>query len=134
VGRYEVIVLDTHVWFWWQSKPEKLSRKAVRAIDRSSRIGVPAICIWEVAIKAELGKLRFDRPYDVWIDEALTEDARVELLPILPRIAIAAARLSWAHDDPADRFIVATAQAHDAPLLTADARIHDAGLVRCVWD
>ncbi len=34
---------------------------------------VPAICVQEVAMKAEPGKLRFNRPCDVWIDEALTE-------------------------------------------------------------
>jgi antitoxin (DNA-binding transcriptional repressor) of toxin-antitoxin stability system len=31
-------------------------------------------------------------------------------------------------------FIVATARAHDAILVTADDRIPESGLVRCVWD
>lgn len=129
-----MIVLDTHAWVWWLTKPEKLGGKASRAIGKASRIGLPAICAWEVAMKAEAGKLRFDRPYDVWIDAALTEDPRVELLHLLPRIAVGAARLSWDHGDRADRFIVATARAHDAALVTADERIRDSRLVRCVWD
>ena len=129
-----MIVLDTHVWVWWLAKPDKIPRKCARAIEKASRIGIPAICPWEVAMKAEGGRLKFDRPYDIWIEEALTLDPRVELLPILPRIAIEAVRLSWNHADPADRFIVATARAHDAPLATSDSRIHDAKLVRCVWN
>ncbi len=129
-----MIVVDTHAWVWWLTKPAKLGKKAARALDKADRIGVPAICVWEIAAKAELGKLRFDRPHDVWIEQALTADARVELLHLLPTIAIDAARLSWAHRDPADRFIVATARAHDALLVTADERVRDSGLVRCVWD
>jgi hypothetical protein len=45
---------------WWLTKPEKLGRKAARAFDKADRIGVPAICIWEVATKAHLSKLKFD--------------------------------------------------------------------------
>jgi PIN domain nuclease of toxin-antitoxin system len=116
------------------SKPNKLGKKAARAIEKAERVGVAAISVWEVAIKAQTGKLKFDRPYDVWIDEALVEDARVELLPLLPRISIDAVRLSWKHDDPADRFIVATTRVHDALLVTADDRIRESGLVRCAWD
>jgi len=129
-----VIVVDTHVWVWWLTKPEKLARKAARTIDKADRVGVCAISVWEVAMKAEMGKFRFGRPYDVWLEEALSDDPRIELLPPLPRIAVDAVQLSWSHGDPADRFIVATARIHEAVLVTADEKMHDAKLVRCVWD
>ena len=129
-----MIVLDTHAWVWWLAKPKKLGKKGARAIDKANRIGISAISIWEVAAKVAMGKLRFDRPCDVWIDEALIDDARIELLHLLPRISIDAVRLSWPHQDPADRFIVATARAHDAILITADQQMHDSGLVSCVWE
>jgi PIN domain nuclease of toxin-antitoxin system len=129
-----VIVVDTHAWVWWLTKPDKVGRKAARAIEKADRIGVPAICVWEVATKAQMGRLKFDRPYDVWIDEALTEDSRIELLHLLPRISIDAVRLSWGHRDPADRMIVATARAHDAALVTADQQMRESGLVRCIWE
>ena len=129
-----MIVLDTHAWVWWLTRPEKLGKRAARAIEKARRIGVPAICAWEVAIKSEQGKLRFDRPYDVWIDDALREDRRVELLPLLPNVAVRSARLSWEHADPADRLIVATASLLAAHLITADERIHESGIVTCVWD
>jgi PIN domain nuclease of toxin-antitoxin system len=129
-----MIVIDTHVWVWWTSKPEKLPPKARRVLDKADRIGISAISVWEVAIKAQSGKLRFDRPFPVWIDEALGLDPRTELLPLLPRISVDAVQFSWRHSDPADRFIVATARAHHAPLVTADDRIRESGLVRCVWD
>jgi PIN domain nuclease of toxin-antitoxin system len=129
-----VIVLDTHAWVWWLTKPEKLGRKAARSIERADRIGLPAICIWEVAMKGRTRKLKFNRPYDIWIDEALAEDPRVELLHLLPRISLEAVSLPWNHADPADRMIVATARVHDASLVTADETIQESGLVRCVWE
>ena len=129
-----MIVLDTHVWVWSLTKPEKLPKRAARILAKADRIGVPAICVWEVAMKAEAGKLRFDRPYHAWMDMALAIDPRQEVCALSPRIAVVSAQLSWEHNDPADRLIVATARVLDAPLLTADERIHDAGLVRCVWD
>lgn len=129
-----MIVLDTHAWVWWMASRAKLGKKAARAIDRAARIGVPAISVWEVAMKAEARQLKFDRPYETWIDDALSLDPRVELLQLQPAISVGAVKLPWKHGDPADRLIVATALAYEAPLATADERIHDSALVRCVWD
>lgn len=129
-----MIVLDTHAWVWWLSKPEKIARKAERAIARADRILVPAICAWEVAMKAEARRLRFDRPYDAWIDEALAADPRIELVPLLARISVEAVRLSWDHGDPADRMIVASARVLEASLVTSDEAIRESRLVRCIWD
>jgi PIN domain nuclease of toxin-antitoxin system len=119
---------------WWHAKPDKIGKKAARAIARAPRVGVAAISIWEIAMKARAGNLRFDRPCGAWIDESLASDARIEVLHLLPRISVMAAEIGWNHADPADRMIVATALAHDAPLVTADERILESGLVRCVWD
>jgi PIN domain nuclease of toxin-antitoxin system len=129
-----VIVLDTHAWVWWLTKPEKLGKKAARAIKKAEHIFVPAICVWEVAMKALAGKLKFDRPHGLWIEQALTQDARIELLPLSPRVSITAAELDWNHRDPADRLIVSSAQGRECPLATADENITSSGLLRCVWD
>ncbi len=85
-------------------------------------------------MKAGAGKLKFDRPSSLWIDQALGADSRIELLALSPRVAIGAAELEWEHGDPADRFIVATAQLYECQLATCDTAITDSGLVRCVWD
>lgn len=129
-----MIVLDTHAWVWSLTTPAKLGKKAARAIQRAPRLGLPAICVWEIAAKAEAKKLRFDRPYAVWLDEALAQDPRLEIIALSPRISVEAVRLSWEHRDPADRFIVASARVLEAPLVSADERIRDSGLVSCVWD
>jgi PIN domain nuclease of toxin-antitoxin system len=129
-----MIVLDTHAWIWWLTAPNRVGRKAMRAIKKATRVGVSAISVWEIALKAKRGKLRFDRPYAVWLQEALVADPRIDLLPLSPQVSIASVELHWNHPDPADRIIVANAIALAAPLATADEQISDSGLVRCVWD
>jgi PIN domain nuclease of toxin-antitoxin system len=129
-----MIVLDTHAWVWWLTTPEKLGKKAARVLRKAPRVGVPAICVWEVAMKAAAGKLKFDRPSSLWIDQALSTDSRIELIALSPRVAIGAAELEWKHGDAADRFIVATAQLYECQLATCDTTIIGSGLVRCVWD
>lgn len=46
-------------------------------------------------------------------------------IPLDGEIGLAAAHLDDLHGDPADRFILATAQTNDAVLLTADRRLLD---------
>lgn len=129
-----MIVLDTHAFYWWLTAPERLGKKAARQLAKTDRIGVPAICSWEIAMKVAHGKLRLDRATDAWLEAAFAADDRLELLALTPRIAVEAAELSWSHRDPADRFIVATARVLDAPLATADDAIRESKLVRCCWD
>ena len=128
-----MIILDTHVWIWWLCKPTNLPKKAARRIEKADRVGIPAISVWEVAMKAQAGKLKFDRPYELWLEEALVQDSRTELLPLSPRVSVEAVKLAWAHRDPADRLIVATARVYAAALVTADDALSDSGLVPCVW-
>ena len=35
-----MILLDTHVWVWWVSEPDKLSARARAAIDYARAIGI----------------------------------------------------------------------------------------------
>jgi PIN domain nuclease of toxin-antitoxin system len=52
--------------------------------------------------------------------------AHAAVVPVTPEIAWLAASLSWAHHDPCDRHIVATALSLNVPLLSADAVISKA--------
>ena len=128
-----MIVLDTHVWAWWASSPERLSPGAREVIEGAAAIGVPAICLWEIAMLVAHGRLAFDRPVDVWLDQGLALP-RVRLLPLDPAVAVRVADLAEEmHGDPADRMIVATALVARAPLVTKDRRIHESGVVSAIW-
>ncbi|MBI2377938.1 MAG: type II toxin-antitoxin system VapC family toxin [Deltaproteobacteria bacterium] len=127
-----MIVLDTHALLWWIKKHKRLSKPALRLIERSSRRGVAAISLWEIARLVEQGRVRLDVEVEDWLADALSLDG-VELLPLTPAIAARSTRLGSFHGDPADRLIVATALLHDAILVTADGAIEDCGLVETVW-
>ncbi|MGI8967293.1 MAG: PIN domain-containing protein [Limisphaerales bacterium] len=50
------------------------------------------------------------------------------ILPLDLEVCIAAAKLPPIHDDPFDRFIIATAKLNDLSVVTADERFAEYGL------
>ena len=129
------LVLDTHAWVWWVSKPEKLSRKQRSAIDRTRKRGgdtllLSVISAWEVALLVQGGRLRLPVQLEAWLDDA-TSIPGLEIAPLSVPIIAGAARLTGLRD-PADMLIVATALHHGAPLVTNDERIGDSGVVRAI--
>ena len=121
-----MIVLDTHVLIWAVDGERRLgahARAAITAAEQADEIGVSAITPWEIALLAESGRLRLAREVGAWIAAALALPG-IRLIPIEPAIVGDSVRLPGTfHADPADRFIVATARQHGAPLLTADYAI-----------
>jgi PIN domain nuclease of toxin-antitoxin system len=127
-----LIVLDTHVWVWWNSSPEKLSTRARQLIRDAEEVGVSAISPWEVSMLVAKGRLRLDRDVLVWVEEALKE-VGISLLAISPRIAVTAGSLEGLHGDPADRLIVATAMETSSVLVSKDSGIRSFAGVNAVW-
>ena len=128
------LVLDTHAWVWWLTRPERLSKRQRRAIDRSiasrSALLLSVISCWEVALLSEHGRFRFTTPTATWLQQAAAVPG-LEVVPLSLSLICTAARLS-ALRDPADMLIVATAQHHGAALVTSDARIAATDLVTIV--
>lgn len=131
-----MIVLDTHTLVWWIAADARLSRKAANAIRKElpdGRLGIPAIAAWEIGMLVAKGRLTLGMDVDEWLD-AVQAIQGVTMLPLTMRIALDSTRLPGSfHGDPADRMIVATARAENAPLLTADQRIRTYGQVRTIW-
>ena len=129
-----MIILDTHAWIWWTTDSSNLSEKASKAIKNASRIGIPAICCWEIAMLAAKKRIGLSMDVQVWIDLALQKN-RVQIVPLSPEIAVLSSRLPGEfHGDPADRLIVATSLALKAPLVSKDCKISSCGFVRTIWD
>jgi PIN domain nuclease of toxin-antitoxin system len=127
-----VIVLDTHAWIWWVSDPARLGRRGRSVIEAADRIGVPAVCCFEVAAAAAKGRIALDREPVEWLEQALALP-RVELVPLTPRIAVKATQLGAFHGDPADSLVVATAIVDAATLVTKDRHIRKYTAVASVW-
>lgn len=119
------ILLDTHLLLWAVAEPDRLSSSARKRID-DSVVFVSAASIWEVSIKAALGKIAAD-PAELLAE---IEPAGFMLLPITGDHAAAVARLPAIHADPFDRMLIAQAKTEPLLLLTADSAL--AGYGDCV--
>ncbi len=129
------LLLDTHAWVWWISRPERLSRRQRSNIERALKrpdaaLLVSIISCWEVALLCQHRRFRFAIPVDAWLEEA-TAIPGIQVVPLSLPIIVTAARLT-ALRDPADMLIVATAQHHGARLVTSDARIGETDLVAVI--
>jgi PIN domain nuclease of toxin-antitoxin system len=116
------LLLDTHVALWAVRDSPRLSHRANRLIaDSDNQIYVSVVTLWEIAIKFALRK---GHPSDMPIsaDEAASffDRADYELLPILPRHALAVGDLPMARTDPFDRMLIAQARTEPLRLLTSD--------------
>ena len=119
-----MIVLDTHVLVWADNDDRRLGRAARALIDRlwaSGKVAVSAIAFWEAGLLQARRRLRLPASVADWRSAILAAGA-IEL-PLDGTVAVRALELSGLHDDPADRFIVATALVHGAALMTADERL-----------
>ena len=119
------ILLDTHLLLWAVAEPRKLPPGARKRIEEAD-VFVSAASLWEVSIKAVLGKLAAD-PAELLAE---IEPAGFTLLPITGEHAAAVAKLPAVHADPFDRMLVAQATTEPLLLLTNDAVL--AGYGDCV--
>jgi PIN domain nuclease of toxin-antitoxin system len=129
------LLLDTHAWVWWVTRPDRLSRAQRTALERAQRgqrapLLVSIISCWEVALLAEGGKLRFSIPTATWLEQAAALPG-FDVVPLTLSVISNAVRLASLRD-PADQLIVATAQSLGARVVTSDPRIGDSRLVPVV--
>jgi PIN domain nuclease of toxin-antitoxin system len=126
------LLLDTHVFIWWASAPEKLSAKALTACqDRDNSLVLSVASIGEMQIKLQLGKLELTSSLKELV-ERQQQMNDLQLLPVqLPHV-LALSDLPPHHKDPFDRLIVAQANVENLILISADRRIADYA-VQLVW-
>ena len=117
------LLLDTHIWLWALLEPERLDAPTTRRLEEGdSELWLSPISVWEAHLLAERGRLQLDRHPAAWLDDALR---RVPLrdAPLTREIAVRSRAVGLDHDDPADRFLAATAAVYDLVLVTADDRL-----------
>jgi PIN domain nuclease of toxin-antitoxin system len=113
------LLLDTHVFVWWDMGDSRLADAARAAIvDADNRIVVSAASVWEISIKRAIRKLTFR-------DDVLRalDGSGFEALDIAPRHADAAGSLPLHHSDPFDRLLLAQARLERLVLVTQDRHL-----------
>jgi PIN domain nuclease of toxin-antitoxin system len=115
------LLLDTQVFIWWDSEPQKLSpRIRAQCENPGNFLSLSIASVWEMQIKLQLGKLDLDRPLADIIEDH-RERNFLALLPIdLPHV-LALQDLPPHHKDPFDRLIIAQARTEQLTIVSADA-------------
>jgi PIN domain nuclease of toxin-antitoxin system len=113
------LLVDTHAALWWLADDRRLSATAREALAGAREPLLSAGTLFEVSIKAWLGKL--EAPAE-WAEELLAEG--FALLPISLAHAHAYSALPYvevggkALRDPFDRLLVAQAEVEGVPIVT----------------
>jgi len=113
------LLLDTNILLWVMGDDSMLSPAARRMIEAAAAVHVSSVSIWEISIKAALGKLRINM---------------TELMPRLTKAGFEPLTVSWDHAgavhdlphhhrDPFDRMLIAQAMSEPLRLLTHDGML-----------
>ncbi|MDO8414079.1 MAG: type II toxin-antitoxin system VapC family toxin [Gallionellaceae bacterium] len=124
------LLLDTHIWLWLACGVQgKIRPAALRTIEQAGQrrtLFVSIISVGEISLLESKQRIALPMPTQKWVARALG-NPEIKLIGLDdPEIVLDSCHLPEKfHADPADRFLIATARARNATLVTADQRILD---------
>lgn len=114
------LLLDTHTLLWWLADDSRLGPLARDVIaDPANDVLVSVVSLWEIVLKARVGKLDADIP-DVM--NAVEQEGFV-LLGLATADLLALAKLPVHHRDPFDHLLIAQAIVQDATFVSEDRNV-----------
>ena len=120
------LLLDTHIWLWYALEDQRLSSNLQTLIAQAdTELWLSSISIWEVMVLAEKGRIILELEPAEWINQSLAQLEPLEA-SLTGEIAILSRQIKLPHQDPADRFIAATALHYGLQLATVDQNLVDA--------
>ena len=118
-------LLDTHVWLWSIIAPQNMTPATLAVIsDGQHSLYLSPISVWEAMLLIERGRIEVDAPPADWLRNALSITPVTEAA-LTNAIAFRSRLIELPHQDPADRFIAATALEYNLTLMTADGYLLD---------
>lgn len=126
------VLVDTHVFLWWVEGDRTLSAKARAALsDQDNECLLSLVSVWELAIKAGLGKLKLALPVQRYVVEHVAANG-FRILDIRMAHVGRVESLDPHHGDPFDRLLIAQALEEKLPVVTADPVFRKYGVKR-IW-
>jgi PIN domain nuclease of toxin-antitoxin system len=120
------LLVDSHALLWFLAGDDRLGASNRARIEAGAMVS--AASVWEIGIKAALGKL--EAPDD--LPERLS-GLGFDLLPVTAAHGWRVKHIPFHHRDPFDRMLIAQAQLEELPILTADGAFAGYDVV-VVWD
>lgn len=112
-------LLDTHAVLWFlngEGLPEK-----IRTLIQSNDNYISVVSLWEVAIKMNLGKYKFDGGFQTLCKAV--RDNGFKVLPIKDEYMVKLFDLPFIHRDPFDRLLIAATIVEGMTMITVDENI-----------
>ena len=115
------LLLDTHIWAWSLLEPHRLRQRVRDEITSSeNEIWLSPVSLWEILALISRRRIIVHEEPVAWVARC---SASVHEAFLTNQIVMAAHKLAFAHTDPIDRFLAATAKVLDLTLVTADERL-----------
>ena len=114
------LLLDTHIWIWSLLEPERLGRRVARELaSADNELWLSPVSVWELLILVEKKRLSLTTDAERWVEDAFRA-APIREAPLTRAVALASRVVQLPQQDPADRFLAATAAVFDLTLVSAD--------------
>ena len=124
------LLLDTAVLVFAVASPERLSKRAVAALQDPGNVReLSTVSLTEIAVKTTLGKLDISAA----IARQAILDLDIRILPFSAEHAYRLFDLPPHHRDPFDRQIIAQALCEEIPVVTSDKLFGVYRGLRIIW-
>jgi PIN domain nuclease of toxin-antitoxin system len=119
------VLLDTHAFLWFIEGSPRLSDGARELIrDPATELFMSVASLWEIAVKASIGRLPLLQPFEILIPDQLAHH-EISVIPIEISHLVEMMRLERHHGDPFDRLLIAQAIVERLPIVGADPVFDD---------
>lgn len=117
------VLLDTHIFIWWDSEPEKLSPNILGLLQQTDTTRyVSLVSLWEIQIKNQLGKLELSQSLaDIYNSQSKNG---ISFLPVIPAHILNLNNLPLHHKDPFDRMLISQALVEGLTLISVDEKFN----------
>jgi len=125
------LLLDTHALIWFLDNDTRLPGLTRTQIETTPTVFVSIASLWEIAIKANIGKLALSAPFSTLEPNLVA--LGITSLPITFKDLEVYLSLPLHHRDPFDRILIAQAINHNLFLVSQDSQM-DAYPIQRLWE
>jgi PIN domain nuclease of toxin-antitoxin system len=124
------ILLDTHIWLWSFLERQRIKKGLTAALeDPDNQLFLSPVSVWEAMVLFQKGNIQIASDPGIWIRQALAKGFVAEAA-LTSEIALHSRLIDLPHQDPADRFIAATAMVHGFALATSDKHLLNCRIIQ----
>lgn len=125
------LLLDTHTLIWFLDNDIRLPASTRRQIETTPTVFVSVASLWEIAIKANIGKLDLSAPFST-IEPNIVSLGITQLSISFKDLEIYLS-LPLHHRDPFDRILIAQAISYSLCLVSKDTQM-DSYSIQRLWE